>query len=63
MKFTQKSSADRTSTTVWLHDSEYPELNWISKKLDRISGLQVSNIEGEPMASEGYQVKYSWNVE
>ena len=51
-----KISTDRTQSSAWLFDHEYPELEPISKRLNRILNLNIHNQETFTGTSEGYQV-------
>ena len=51
-----KLSPERTQSSAWMFDYEYPELEPISNRLHRILNLNIHNQEEYPGTSEGYQV-------
>ena len=59
-----KFTPERTQSNAWLWEHQHKILNKLSRRLEHIIGLQVSNVEDIILASEAYQVKValSWKV-
>ena len=59
-----KFTPERTQSNAWLWEHHHKILNKLSRRLEHIIGLQVSNVEDIILASEAYQVKValSWKV-
>ena len=59
-----KFTPERTQSNAWLWEHQHKILNKLSRRLEHIIGLQVSNVEDIILASEAYQVQValSWKV-
>ena len=59
-----KFTPERSQSNAWLQKDQHKILNKLSRRLEHIIGLQVSNVEDIILASEAYQVKValSWKV-